>query len=187
MKLKKCAVQSCRKEFAPKYSSLQKTCSPSCAALWAKAETEKKAKGEWQKEKKVRQEALMTTSDWRNLLQKVFNTYIRIRDKDKACVSCAKPFNTKYDAGHFYSVGSYPNLRFNEDNVHGQCVQCNRDLHGNHAEYSLRLPERIGQERFNALTEARKETLRISETEIKELLKHYRLKINEAKKTTQDH
>lgn len=70
-----------------------------------------------------------------------FNKYIRLRDQDKGCVSCdSYSFS---DAGHFYSAGHYPPLRYNENNVHGQCKQCNYFLHGNLDEYRKRIPERI--------------------------------------------
>jgi hypothetical protein len=110
----------------------------------------KKAK-DWQKEKKVLKEKLMTKSDYLNICQKVFNTYIRTRDKDKNCISCNKKLVGKYDAGHFFSVGAYPNLRFNENNVFGQCVHCNRDKHGNVKEYDLRLQNRM-KERLKTRT-----------------------------------
>ena len=73
-----------------------------------------------------------------------FNKYIRQRDEGKGCVSCGA-YNFS-DAGHFYSAGHYPNLRFNEDNVHGQCKRCNLFLSGNLNEYRKRIPERIGDD-----------------------------------------
>jgi len=139
----------------------------------------RKGDANWRKEKKERKEKLMTASDWRNLLQKVFNTYIRTRDKGKPCVTCNKPFKGKFDAGHYYSVGSYPNLRYNEDNVHGQCVRCNRDLHGNLAEYAILLPMRIGQDRFDLLTAEKNSVLKLSVDEIQGLIAEYKRKTKE--------
>jgi len=43
---------------------------------------------EWQKEKKERKEALMSHSEWLKLLQSTFNTFIRMRDKGRECISC---------------------------------------------------------------------------------------------------
>lgn len=177
--MKKCSV--CRTPFAPKYSSLQKTCSTSCAIEFGKLETEKKAKIDWSREKKERKEKLMTASDYRQLLQTVFNTFIRMRDEGKPCVSCDRPLTGKFDAGHFYSVGSYPNLRYDEMNVHGQCVHCNRDKHGNHAEYALRIESRIGPEALTRLTENRNSKLHLSIPEIQELMVKYKLKIKQLK------
>ena len=52
--------------------------------------------------------------------------YIRLRDVGKPCVSCKVPYKSDFDAGHCYPAGKYSNLKFNEYNIHGQCIQCNR-------------------------------------------------------------
>jgi hypothetical protein len=124
-------------------------------------------------------EELMTHSAWLKKLQVTFNRYIRLRDKDKGCICCGKPLKGKFDAGHFYSVGAHPELRFNEDNVHGQTVHCNRDKHGNLLEYAERLPRRIGEKRYNALKEAKGSTFKPSIPEIKEMIELYKTKIKE--------
>ena len=144
---------------------------------FVKESKEKQKSKQWRKEKKVIKEKLLTKKDYLNILQKVFNTYIRMRDKGKPCVSCDKPYREKdINASHFYSVGAYPNLRFNEDNVHSSCIRCNKDLHGNINEYTLRLPNRIGTERFNKLVEDRNTPLKIDIEEVKELIKIYKEK-----------
>jgi hypothetical protein len=42
-------------------------------------------------------------------------------------------------------------LKFNLDNINGQCEQCNLFKEGNFENYTLKLPERIGKERFDNL------------------------------------
>lgn len=142
-----------------------------------------KRKNQINKEKKEAKEKLKTHSEWLKDCQKIFNTYIRIRDKDKACISCGKPLTGKYDAGHFFSVGSCPNLRFNEDNVHGQCVECNQHKHGNLFEYSINLPRRIGDERYNELLSKQGKITKLTIEEIKEKIAKYKKKSNELKKS----
>lgn len=163
-KAKVCKV--CGKEFLP-YTTTQPVCSVNCLMEY---NSEKEVK----KRVKQMKKDLLTHKDYLNILQVVFNKYIRIRDKDKGCITCSRPFRDKFDAGHFLSVGAYPNLRFNEDNVHGQCVHCNQHLHSNNAEYFVRLPERIGLERFNKLLEQRKEPLKLTIPEIKILIEKYK-------------
>jgi hypothetical protein len=133
----------------------------------------------WQKEKKVLKEKLMTKSDYLNICQKVFNTYIRTRDKDNNCISCNKKLVGKYDAGHFFSVGAYPNLRFNENNVFGQCVHCNRDKHGNVKEYDLRLQNILSTEDYNKLLNDRNKPALLGIEDVKELIAIYRVKTKE--------
>jgi gamma-glutamylcyclotransferase (GGCT)/AIG2-like uncharacterized protein YtfP len=146
---------------------------------WVKEEKEKKKAKEWQKEKKEIKEKLMSKSDYLNLAQKVFNTYIRLRDKNKPCISCGKSLGKTYHAGHMFSVGAYPNLRFNENNVHGQCVECNLHKHGNVKEYDLRLQKVLSNTEYQNLLLQRNEPLKLSIYEVKDLIKLYKTKIKE--------
>ena len=172
---RKCLV--CKDKFTPQ-NNIQIVCSPACAVEYMKKQRTK----EWQKEKKVIKQSLETKKDVLKAAQIVFNTYIRLRDKGKPCISCDKPYREKdINASHFYSVGAYPNLRFNEDNVHNSCIRCNKDLHGNINEYTLRLPNRIGIERYNKLVEDRNKPLKLSFDEVKELIAIYKQKIKELK------
>jgi hypothetical protein len=135
----------------------------------------------WKQEKKEIKIKLMSKSDYLNILQKVFNTYIRQRDKLKPCISCGKQLGKTFHAGHFFSVGAYPNLRFNENNVHGQCVECNLHKHGNVKEYDLRLQNVISDKEYNELLEMRHKPLKLSVDEVKELIAIYKQKIKELK------
>jgi len=130
---------------------------------------------ESRKKNRLAKEALKTHSTWLQELQVIFNKYIRLRDSGQPCISCGGT-NKTWSAGHFYPVGGYPNLRFNEDNVHKQCwFNCNKNKHGNLGEYAIRLPERIGADRFIELQSIRhKEPLKLSVPEIKDLKTHYR-------------
>ncbi len=84
----------------------------------------------------------------RNAIE-AFNAYIRQRDRDNACISCGR--YVMLQAGHFYSAGKHTHMRFNEDNVHGQCVQCNYYLSANLLKYRDNLIKKIGQERVERL------------------------------------
>lgn len=143
----------CKIKFEPKYSSVQMTCTVRCAIEYGKI-LQAKA---WRKEKKILKEKLKTKSDYEKELEKVFNAYIRERDKLRPCISCnAKAGTYKLTAGHYYPAGSYKNVRFDEDNVHGQCwFNCNKNRHGNLAEYRLRLIERIGKKEVEFLDQRR--------------------------------
>jgi hypothetical protein len=169
IKDKKC--KECGGNFTP-YKSTQRVCSPKCALIGAEKKT-------WQEKKKILVENLRTRTEWLGILQIIFNKYIRLRDADKPCISCDKPLIGKFDAGHFFSVGSYPNLRFSESNVHGQCVHCNQHKHGNNIEYGIRLKDRIGEYNYNKLFNARGDALKLTLDEIQELIKIYKLKIKQ--------
>lgn len=153
---------------------LQYLCGGDCGWKYA----DKKAKLKDKKKISELKESLLTHKDYIQLLQKVVNTYVRMRDKECGCISCDRPLNTKFDAGHFYPT-TYQFLRFHEDNIHGQCVRCNRDLHGNQIEYMPRLEKKIGVDRMQWLHAHRHDRLELSIPELKEKIKEYKKKIKE--------
>lgn len=158
LKLKKCRV--CPEKFSP-MNSMQIVCSPSCALELAKKQKAKdKAEDERRKrlDTKKRKEALLSVSDWTKKAQRAFNAYVRERDKGLTCISCGSSPNdndlitgSRWDAGHYRSTGSSPELRFEPLNCHAQCVKCNRNLSGNVVEYRINLIHRIGAENLEWL------------------------------------
>jgi len=172
VELRKCKV--CSEKFKPRFSSLQATClNPDCIIEYAKRVSEKQQKAEM----KERKQRLITLAEWKRKLQTVFNKYIRLRDEKQGCISCGKPLRGKYDAGHFYSVGSTPNLRFDERNVHGQCVPCNQYKHGNLIAYREGLIQRIGLESFEQLEVDKTKELRLTIPQAQDLIAHYKNKV----------
>ena len=172
---KKCKY--CKDQFEP-YLSTQKCCfKPECIRLFVAEAKEK----QWKKTKKEKKAELMTVQDWVKIAQTAFNAYIRERDKDKGCISCGKKLDKKFDAGHFLNANNHWAVRFDEDNVHGQCVECNRWKHGNLLNYSDGLVERIGHERKHALSIYLKETRKFSIEELKEITATYKQKLKDLK------
>jgi hypothetical protein len=95
-----------------------------------------------------------------SLAQSAVNAYVRARDDGKPCISCGemKPLQ----AGHYWSVGARPELRFNAANIHGQCHRCNIDLAGNREAFRAGIVDRLGSELADDLdtpTPAQKWTL----------------------------
>lgn len=109
--------------------------------------------------------------------------YIRLRDKNKPCISCGTPYKSDFDAGHYFSAAKYSTLKFNEYNINGQCIQCNRFKEGNELEYSINLPNRIGQENFDDLkylaSQDKKTDFKWDRQKLKETIKYYKKKIRE--------
>ena len=177
--------KECKQKFEAK-EFLQKFCKGNVDCLTAegmyKLDKMRKTKlKEANVKHKKDKEALMTHSNWLQLLQKVFNTYIRMRDKGKPCISCGTTRDIKYDAGHLWPT-TYQYLRFNEDNVHRQCsANCNMYKSGNTLEYVPRLIERIGKERVQKLEDDRHKRLELSIPEIKEKIDYYKEKIKKLK------
>lgn len=95
--------------------------------------------------------AKKTAWDWCSL-------YIRLRDAAYGgyvkCVTCTtwKHFK-EIQAGHYYPkgarVGAY--IEFDVDNIHPQCISCNKYKSGNLGEYQAYMTNRYGQEIFAEL------------------------------------
>jgi hypothetical protein len=189
-KPKKCKNPACGISFPPQRLG-QAVCSPKCALAMAPANAEKARKAIAQigrREIKVRKEKLKTRADHLREAQTAVNEYVRLRDSQLPCISCDSMPNdsdlmtgSRWDAGHYRSVGACPELRFEPLNIHRQCVKCNRNLSGNAVEYRIRLVLRIGAETV-AWLEGPHEPRKYAVEEIKTIKAEYRAKTRELKK-----
>lgn len=144
-KQKKCRV--CKDPFTPNQIG-QKVCGIDCARELVRRENKKA----WDAETRRRKKALREQDRSHHLreAQKSFNKYIRLRDRNLPCISCGTQ-SAKWDAGHYRTTGAAPELRFDEDNCHKQCMHCNSHRSGNIVPYRQELLRRIGEARLEAL------------------------------------
>jgi hypothetical protein len=170
--MKKC--KNCGEKFEARFNTTERYCwSVECKYIEALDKLQKIK----QRQLKEKKESLETKQEIVKKLQAEFNKFIRYRDEKINCVSCGVTLEgKKFDAGHFYNANNHWALRFDEDNVHGQCVRCNRHLHGNLLEYRKGLIQRIGNERYERLERLANETAEFSREDLKELLKIYKEK-----------
>lgn len=120
---------------------------------------------------------------------KYFSLYIRYRDtkpwgfKFGRCISCGKlvPFE-KGDAGHYCNRGNM-SLRYSEENVHFQCISCNRFDEGNIQDYRKSLIRMYGEEKVEQLERAKHIAHKISNFELEVIAKEYKKKWEELKKS----
>jgi hypothetical protein len=145
IKPKKCRV--CGNEYLP-YMTTQVCCmSYECQVTYATAHAlksqEKRVKAE-RKETREKKQALKPRSQWMKETQSEVNRYVRLRDKDLPCISCGRFHDGQYHAGHYRTVGSAPELRFEVSNIHKQCAPCNNHLSGNLINYRKGLVQKIG-------------------------------------------
>lgn len=120
-----------------------------------------------------RKDALKTLPQLSREAQAEFNAFIRERDKDLPCISCGVFGPRKWDAGHFLSIGAHPELRFDESNVHKQCVPCNQHKSGNQAMFRIGLLMRIGEVEVLRL-EGPHESLKLSRQDLIDLRAAYK-------------
>lgn len=140
--------------------------------------------------KKAKSKKTVTLPKLKAKLQEVFNEYIRLRDKGERCISCglrnySNP-NAYLQAGHYYPVSGYDGLRFDEDNVHGECARCNCFDESHLIGYGENLIKKIGQERYDALKQRaadyKKNGYKWSRAELLEKIEYYKAKIKELSK-----
>ena len=114
-----------------------------------KAKAEKKARKQHREDK----ERIRSRSDWYEMLQSLVNQWVLyVRDAGEPCCTCGKTSDVKYDAGHFISRGSSPEIRFELTNIHKQCsVNCNQVGAGMRKEYDQFIIAKYGQDHLEWL------------------------------------
>jgi len=164
--------KNCKKKFEVLHFNQKYCTDDECLKIWV----DKVKKLQWQKRKKRMKQELKTTSDYVKLCQLWVNRYVRLRDKDKGCISCDTPLTGKYDAGHFFSAGGHGSIRFDLNNIHAQCVYCNQYEHGNLFNYHKELLKRIGSEEFNKLEQRSKGVHKHDKEELKKMIIEFKHK-----------
>lgn len=156
---------------------LQVCCSIQCALIHAQGKREKAERQAYRAAK----DKIKSRGEWAREAQAAFNAWIRYRDDKLPCISCQRHHTGQYHAGHYRSVGSNPELRFEPLNVHKQCSVCNNHKSGNLTEYRINLLKRIGQEALDWLEgphDAKKYTIE----DLRQIRDEYRFKLRQAKK-----
>lgn len=186
-KRKRCKNKDCNKLFTPD-REMQPCCSFECTISYVnkpdnlkgliktgkklrqKENTRKKREWKQNDKSKLKQEA-----------QKVVNQYVRLRDKDKPCISCGHTGNRQIHCGHFRPQGNTQQLRYYTLNTFAQCSTCNNHLSGNLVPYRAALVKRFGDEWVEKL-EANHETKKYTVEYLQKLIRVFRKKIKLYKK-----
>lgn len=136
IKPKFCKV--CKDQFQP-YKSTDRFCSNQCAHVYVgQVEIDKRVK-------KMKESIKFDNAH--KTLQELVNKIVRLLDKGHPCITSNKPFGQyTVHAGHFYSVGAYPALRYNLLNIYAQSDSENTHKSGNGVVYGVRLKEVFGSD-----------------------------------------
>lgn len=141
----------------------------------------KKVKIDWSKVKTESKKTKAKETAWM-----YFSKFIRLRDSIYGmctCITCGKvrKWNDFIDAGHFIPKSKGEQFRFNEDNVHAQCRDCNSFASQNDLPYRENLIKKIGLKRVERLEEMKNErsNKKMSTDDYRKLGKKYRLKLKE--------
>lgn len=167
--------KNCKNKFEPIRFNMKYCTETECLRAFSEEIKQKT----WKATKTRMKNDLKTTQDWLKEAQTIFNKYIRLRDTGLNCISCDKP-PLKKNAGHYFSSGGHSNVRFDEDNVHLQCEHCNTFLSGNLLNYQIEIQKKIGAQKLLELQERAHLTKKWTIDELKEIIKTYKAKVNEA-------
>lgn len=181
LKPKRC--RACGNSFTP-ISSMSKACSAPCAMALVnatKAKAAAKVKREEKKSLRAAIEKAKTRGAHLKELQAAFNQWIRLRDAGQPCIACQRHHQGQYHAGHYRSVGSCPELRFEPDNVHLTCQPCNVHLSGNLIQMRIGMIKKIGLDRVEWI-EGYHEPKKYPLPEILEMKAFYRAEVRRLKK-----
>lgn len=160
-------------------------------AAKAKRKAEKQARMAAKVERattRARKEAAKTIPQLIKEAQVAFNAFIRERDRGMRCICCRRSLGAGdvgggFDCGHYRSVGSAPQLRFDERNAHGQTKFCNRYGAGRAVDYRIGLAARYGLAVVEAL-EADNRVHKWTREELIAIKAKYVQKLKELKKET---
>jgi len=169
MKQKTCKI--CKVKFEP-IKPLQQVCSPACAILLAEKNKGKNEKREKTKIKRELIESAKTISSYRKELQIIVNKIVREIDAGFNCISSGRHYKTNDQAGHYYSVGAYPSLRFNLHNIYSQSVADNLYKSGNPIGYTKGLIREFGEEWIKIITQLPEEyrSIKLTKEDLKECI-----------------
>jgi len=185
MKLKLCKI--CKAKYTPT-KPLQMVCGGLCAIEYSKIHLPKVKMTEAnqkRKENKAKLKELENLSYWKKILQAQVNLIVRLIDKGCNCISSNRPYREDDQAGHMYSVGSTPALRFNLLNLWSQSIRDNMHNSGNLLNYremvvKLNIIDLIEEQRLKY------PTLKVSIEEIKEAIQNAKSVILELKMLNQE-
>ena len=121
--------------------------------------------------------------------EKAFQVWVKLRDfawfdsigKQPACIMCGNQNPSGWDAAHFISVGSRPELQFHPANCHTSCQKCNRFTAQGDTDYRENLIAKVGIDMVEHL-EHFHATIRWESYEVEEIRAYYKNKIKELKK-----
>ena len=89
----------------------------------------------------------LTISGQRKKAWSIFSKWIRNRDKWCVTHLVEGKYIPSENAGHFW----HGVLDFDEENINGQCINCNKWNNGKLAQYSVYLLKKLGKKKFDEL------------------------------------
>ena len=130
----------------------------------------------------------MSIESLKNKAQKIVNLFIRLRDAKirngklyATCLTCGREWELitatdkrKYHSGHYFKEHQFSPVRYEHDNMRGQCSVCNKDQHGQMGIFKRNLILEIGQERFDILNYKRNQIKKWTALELEQVITEHK-------------
>ena len=170
IKPRKCRY--CGEKYTPKHSSLEPCPKYECRLKHLEANKTKINRAN----KQVAKDKIKSYSQRLGEAKKVFQKWVRMRDKGNGCISCGTKKASVWDGGHFKKAELYSGVIFHEFNTNLQCGKCNRYLGGNELNYRVGLIARIGEQAVKELEKLAEQTRtrKYSNEELEEIKRKYK-------------
>jgi len=161
--------------FIPNTSAF---CDKDHAIQWSILNKDKGRKKIEQSERRaINKEKKSNLATRKKAAKKACHDYIRARDSGQGCICCGKPLGNNYHAGHFLESGNNPQIRYDEDNIHGQRLDCNFFKGGDSGDYQENLIKKIGLDRVNELKNLKGGTMKRTADDYLAIEKYYKDKL----------
>lgn len=124
---------------------------------------------------------LYKAKSWKDLADRVYSQYIRLKNADKngicTCVTCWVKKPRKEIQNWHYRSRACLKYRFNDENCHPQCYNCNINLSGNYRNYYKYIINTYGEEKEDKLWNDKK-TVKYNQEWYEKNILHWFLEIN---------
>jgi len=127
-------------------------------------------------QKSLRKKSKAKISTLKRKATETFNLFIRLRDVTELKGKCFTCGERGSHAGHF--IHGRNSVRYDESNVHLQCVKCNTYNSGSQTEYTLKMIDKYGEDYVRALVKKSKKTHPFATKELEEIIEIYTDKVN---------
>ena len=174
---------SCKERFPREQiirHSVGNFCSAGCILSYRKEKEEQKRLKQISKiygAKRSKQKESNPLKTRKRATKEICHKYIRLRDKNELCICCNKPLGDDYHAGHYLESGNNPKARYDEDNIHGQRLHCNKFKGGDSGFYRVNLIKKIGLERVERLEGLKGGAVKRTCEDYKEIESYYKKKL----------
>jgi len=154
MKTPRRKCKYCKEYYEPKHTTTEPCPKYECRIKHLEANTSKINRAN----KSVAKEKIKSYSQRLGEAKRVFQKWIRMRDKDLPCQACLKPIRGIAHGCHVFKAELFSGVIFDERNCFIGCVKCNLYLNGNEVQYLENLKHRFGEEWVEQLRKDAHET-----------------------------